>query len=500
MSQTSNATRPVFRPTDKTPFVAGFVIVGACFAAVLLGLFAITANPIVIALASAAIVSPMLLMRPWVAVWVLVAGGLLIAGVLPIWAEGQANRVVWALSAIAFLLVVVLLARALTTPTIRQETPPFIWAALAFMAFSLVNSLLQWHDAYQAMSGFKRYFQAVGLMLAVAWLGVADGQMARLRRFIVFVALMQLPWAAYELFRLVPIREATRALYPGMIPFDVVAGTFGANLTKGGANGEMATFLLIVLAFLLSRIRHRVQGAVRLLWLAPVIALPLFMGETKVVVVLIPLLFLTLYRREMLARPVLGLAGLAIGAVLTAGVTATYLAIVDKDLKTQVNDTLDYNVRDRGYGGLILNRTTVLTHWGGEQGLANPVSAIVGNGLGAAHDATGGHIARRYIGFGVGLTGASILLWEGGLFGLGLFLSVLALAWRAAGRVVQSAREPWVRADAEAIQAAIPLFAFYLFYRVALFEGFPFQLFFYGLLGYLAWLSVREARSTARRP
>lgn len=499
MSQSLNLAGRAFRRPDGGPVAAWLVIVGACLAAVLMGLFAITASPIVIALAGAAIVSPMLLMRPWAAVWVLVAGGLLIAGILPIWAEGQANRVVWALSAIAFLLVFVLLARIITSPAARRETPTFVWVMLAFVAFSLINTLLQWHDAYQALSGFKRYFQAVGLMVAIAWLGVSDAQMARMRRFIVFVALMQLPWAAYELFRLVPIREATRALYPGMIPFDVVAGTFGANLTKGGANGEMATFLLIVLAFLLSRFRHRVQGAARRLWLVPFVALPLFMGETKVVVVLIPLLFLALYRRELMSRPVLGLAGLAIGALLTAGVAATYLAIVDKDLKTQVNDTLDYNVRDRGYGGLILNRTTVLTHWAGEQGLANPVSAVVGNGLGAAHDATGGHISRRYIGFGVGLTGASILLWEGGLFGLGLFLLVLALAWRAAGRVVGSAREPWVRADAEAIQAAIPLFAFYLFYRVALFEGFPFQLFFYGLLGYLAWLSAREARSAARQ-
>jgi hypothetical protein len=283
-----------------------------------------------------------------------------------------------------------------------------------------------------------------------------------------------------------------------MIPFDVVAGTFGANLTKGGANGEMATFLIIVMAFLLSRVRHRVGGATRHFWIAPLIALPLFMGETKVMVVLIPLLFITLYRSELFSRPLVGLAGLGIGAVLTVGVTMTYLAIVDKDLTTQINSTLDYNFRDRGYSGLLLNRTTVLGHWISEQGLANPVSAVLGNGLGAAHDATGGHISRQYIGYGVGLTGASTLLWDCGLVGFALFVSVLILAWRTAGALVQSATESWVKADAAAIQAAMPLFAFFLFYRVTLFEGLPFQLFFYGLLGYLAWLAIRKTEVTTR--
>ena len=92
-----------------------------------------------------------------------------------------------------------------------------------------------------------------------------------------------------------------------MIPIDVVAGTFGANMTKGGANGEMAAFLIIVLGFLLSRLRHQVPGAHRALWVAPLVAMPLFMGETKIAVVLIPLLFLTLYRRTLLSSPVLGI-------------------------------------------------------------------------------------------------------------------------------------------------------------------------------------------------
>jgi hypothetical protein len=132
----------------------------------------------------------------------------------------------------------------------------------------------------------------------------------------------------------------------------------------------------------------------------------------------------------------------------------------------------------------------VLTFWAQQQGLHEPAGALLGHGLGAAHDATGGQIARRYPGYGVGLTAASRLLWEQGVLGTALFLAILATAWRTANRIRRAGTAPtWVRADAAAIQAALPLFAFYLIYRSALLEGLPFQIVFWGLLGYLAWLA-----------
>jgi hypothetical protein len=490
---------PVFRGQSRwgARDGAAMTTVGVLFIAsalaILLGLLAYTSSPILVALAASAVAAPILAFRPQFSLWLLLVGGLLIAGLVPIWSDGQAGRAVWGLSALSFFLLLTLVVQAAMSSKVRRDTPGFVWILLALVVFASVVSLLRWAGAYEFLSGFKRYFQAFGVLAAFAWLGLTDRDLSRIRTFVLIVAVVQLPWAAYELVRLVPIREATRLLYPGMIPIDVVAGTFGANLTKGGANGEMAAFLIVVLGFMLSRMRHQVPGARRLMWLAPLVALPLFMGETKVVVVLIPLLFATLYRRALITRPLVGLGGLLVGVLLTAGVTTAYLTFAGKDLSTQVSDTLDYNVRDRAYGGLLLNRTTVIGHWAGEQGLADPLSPVVGNGLGSAHDATGGHVARRYPGYGISLTAASILLWEVGILGFGLVLLALAAAWRCASRIAGGAVEPWVKADAEALQAALPLFAFYLFYRPAMLEGFPFQIFFCGLLGYLAWLARREA-------
>lgn len=476
----------------KEPAASAAIFALGLVAAVLFGLVAVTANPIVVGLAVGLFAGTMLLAKPVWVLWLVFFLGLLVAGIVPIWAEGAASKAVWGISALGFLLMIRAWSHALAVPGLARHTPAFVWLALAFLVYAIVNTVIHVPTAYEAFSGFKRYFQAAGLLFALAWLPIGEADIRRWRRFFLVVALVQLPWAIYELVKLVPIREGFRYAYPGLVPIDVVAGTFGANMTGGGANAEMATFLILVLGFLLARLREKTFTLGRLLLLAPLVLAPLFIGETKVVVVLLPLYFLALYRRELIARPRLALAGLMLGALLAVAAGYAYVQIAKKPVDRLVDDTLSYNVYEKGYGGYALNRTTVLSFWAREQGLRDPAGAVLGHGLGAAHDVTGGEIARRYPGYGISLTGASMLLWEQGVMGMALFLAILAAAWRAAGRLLKGPAAPaWARADAAAIQAALPVFAFYLVYRNTMLEVLPFQIVFWGLLGYLAWLTRR---------
>jgi hypothetical protein len=245
---------------------------------------------------------------------------------------------------------------------------------------------------------------------------------------------------------------------------------------------------------MLSRWREGLLSFSKVAVLSPFVLAPLFLGETKIVVILLPLVFFGLYRRELFTRPHRAIAALAIASVLTAGAIYTYLAINKMTLREQVEETLSYNVFERGHGLYKLNRTKVLTFWAERQSLSDPVSTVFGHGLGAAHDKTAGHVSVRYLGYGIGLTAASTLLWEQGLFGMALYLSVILLAWRTAWRIRTTSQVSWMRADAAAIEAALPLFAVYVFYRLTLLEHLPFQIVFAMVLGYLAWLAQREAR------
>jgi len=476
----------------RSPLTPLLIVVGFVLLAPLFGLVAVSSDPVAVGLATAAIVGAALLARPGWLLWLIFLLGLFVAGVVPIWAEGSATKVVWAVALLGFGVMALAVLRPLTVPGSTRGTPAFVWVGLVFVVYTVLNGLAHFDSAYQFLGGFKRYFQAAGLLFALAWLPIDEPTIKRWRKLFLVVALFQLPWAAYELLRLVPIRTAMRAAYPGMVPIDVVAGTFGANMTSGGANGEMAAFLIIMLVFLLAHLRDAGLPKRQLLWLAPVVVTPLFMGETKAVVVMLPLAFFGLYRREMLRRPHVAMAGLLVGALLTAAAGYAYLSVTGKSLDELTEATLAHNVYEGGHAGYALNRTTVLTFWADEQGLHDPAGAVLGHGLGSAHMETGGSMARRYPAHGIGLTAASTLLWEQGVLGAGLFLAMLAMAWSAAGRLRRSANASWIRADAAAIQAVLPVFAFYLIYRSALTQNLPFQIVFYSLLGYLAWLLRRK--------
>lgn len=462
--------------------------------AMLFGLFAVTANPIIISLAAALVIGAMLVLRPNWIIWCILLFGLLIVGILPLHFDFIASKAAWGVSLLGFFLMFITFFGIGASPKMLQDTPGFIWIAFGFLFYAILNSLLQWNSASEFIGGFKRYFQLWGLLFALCWLTFDERDIHRWLVFFVITALLQLPFAAYERIFFVPQLESTW----GNAAVDVVAGTFGAQMDGGGASGEMALFLVIVLAFLLARRMEKSLSITRLLILISLVLAPLFLGETKSVVIMLPLMFLVLYRRDMFIRLHYWLMGFIAITLLTTAAGYYYLSQSHRSIEKQFTDTLDYNIYQRGYGAFHLNRTTVLTFWA-EQQVAqhDPISFIFGNGIGSAHSATRGHVAKRYPSYGIGLTSASTLLWELGLFGFGLFTAIFAFAWRCAYWLQRESTVPEVRADAAAIQAALALFLFHLFYRSSLLELPSIQVVFSALLGYLAWLHRKHILVTA---
>jgi len=460
-------------------------------AGVFLGLVATTGSALYVSIAAAMILGPLLLARPAWVMWLVLVLGLTVSGVLPIWAEGAASRSVWGISGLAFLLFVLAVFKVISTPGLERQTPMFIWLFLAFAAYAIVNAIAQSPTLYQGTSGVKRYLQAYGVMFALAWLTWSDVDIRRWRVLFLVVALAQLPWAIYERLQLVPIREGMAQFYPGMVPIDVVAGTFGSQIIAGGASGEMAWFIIVVLVFLLARWQFGALSGPRLCGIGLLVVSPLFLGETKVVLLLLPLAVLVLYRTTIFRRPLVALSILTLSAALTFGALMAYLTYSEKSIAQQLQETVRYNFGEQGYGVYKLNRTSVLTFWASKQGLDDPAGLMFGHGTGSSHDPTGGDVSRRYPGFGIGFTSASAMLWEQGVLGTLVLLAAFVAAWRCAGRLQLQAEVGWLRADAAAIQTAVFLAAGFYIYAGSPTSTLTYQLVVASIFGYLAWLHRR---------
>ncbi|WP_374588145.1 hypothetical protein [Ideonella dechloratans] len=457
-------------------------------AALLAGATAATGSLLPVMAVSGLIIGPLLMLNPRFTIWTVLLGAMVGYGALSLWNDALAAKLAWSLSGLLFGLLVVHGLHRLFSAAGAHRSAPHVLLMLWFMAYALIVSLVQAAPAIELITAFKRYFQAVGLIVVLAWAPFKVSDLKALGLFALSLALLQLPFSAFERIKLVPIREGLQSLYPGMVPIDVVAGTFGASMLGGGGSAEMATYLLFVLVVLLNRARHGLLSTSRLMWLAPLVALPLAMGETKVVVIFLPVLLFTLFRRTIFARPLLGVGIVVGGALLTAGLGLAYLGITGRDVDGELLNTIAYNFGQKGHGNNYLNRTTSLLFWAKEQGLSNPVSPVFGNGLGASHDATDGHIAVKHPGYGIGLTAAPTLLWDLGLVGFALYLAIFGAAWWAASRVRARAQAAWMACDAEALQATLPVLVIYTFYRLTPLEQLPFQMVMAAVLGYLAWL------------
>lgn len=480
------------------PKVFYFLVPISVVMAILFGLIAVTANPIIISLAVALMAGAILLVRvDWI-VWLILSLGLLVTGLLPLFFDSFASKAGWGVSLLGIMLLLIALVRIVITPEARKNTPAFVWIALVFMIYALINTLLQWHSFGEMIGGFKRYFQIWGLLFALCWMTFDKQQIRYWKFLLLFIALVQLPFAVYERAVYVPIREGLQHLYPGMVPIDVVSGTFGATLTGGGASAEMALFLIAILAFLSAQRMEKVLSNSKFFLLTPIILAPLLLTEVKAVIIMLPLMFLILYRSEILVKFhqwIISLVAVTIFVVATS--YANFYAIsqnkeIIQNKKTSmadyIEDSLAYNFYDKGhYGTNTLNRTTALIFWVKQQGLHDPVSFVFGNGLGSSQDS----LSKRYHGIGIGLTTVTVLLWEMGILGFGLFSAIFASAWVCANQLRCESVTPEIRADAAAIQVVLGLFVFYIFYRPGLMDSLSMQIVFTALLGYQAWLYRR---------
>lgn len=464
------------------------------FIAIFTGLIAATGNPVLVALLVGLIVGIAMLWAPNISVWMILVLGLLsgfFISLFPIF-----NKLPWALTLLSMLLMLPVILKFVT----HKNIPVFIWIAFIFMLYSLLVSFIQWDSFSQLIAGFKRYFQMYGLMFALALLAFKFEDHKRWLKLMLIIALIQLPFALFEYFVLIGMRGG----HGGAEASDVVAGTLGANLEGGSASAQMAAFLIMTMAFLVARWKEGLIDRSKTILFVVICLLPLGLGETKIVILLLPIAWLILMRDDIKKHT--GRFTLQLFALLLVTTFFGFLylglnksAAINMTNLDVLNQTLNYNVGKKGYGNYLLNRTTVISFWWLNQSWNDPLGLLLGHGLGSSYfspsNAVAGNIAVQFIGYGIDLTSASSLLWDTGLLGFALFLIIFISAWVTAGRLRKKSSFADVRADATAIQACIFILAMFAFFDNALVNILSFELIYAFVLGYLGYLACKERSS-----
>lgn len=466
----------------------------ALLLALLMGLMAGTGNIVLVGGALGLLAVLALMSRPAISIWAILVIPLAMSGFLAL-GGGLGNKATW----LASVLSLILLLPSLVTLAWERKAPAFIWWALAFMVYAGLVSVAVGVPPKQLLAGFKRYFQGHGLMFALAVLTFSGALIAKWRRFFTLLAFAQLPMCLFQLLVLVPLRGGLAA---GGEATDVVAGTFGGSLVGGSNNSDLVLFQLMALGFMMAHFKEGLLKRQGLWWKALVVAAPLAMGESKIVVVMLPLCVAAVHLETLLRNPLRLLWVGGVTAVVTLMLAQVYAQLLmGSNLDDVVLDTIRYNFQEVGYGQYLLNRWTALEFWWASHPFTNPQTWLFGHGLSASYTslmpADSGQIGARYPGHGIDLTALTALLWDLGVVGLVFWVLVLALAFVNASSLSRHGGSARLRADALGVRASLAMLALYLVYNNSAVNLVTTEVIMAALMGYLAILHRQHVQAPA---
>lgn len=264
----------------------------------------------------------------------------------------------------------------------------------------------------------------------------------------------------------------------------------------GSPNAIMVLLVLVAWGFVMARWKEKVIDIKTVISLSLLLLIPLALGETKVVIVLIPLVAFVLLARDFFKDPVRFLPLITAILLLTMGLAYLYVYIMlDTTFEQAFRGMWEYNVNEMGYGNLILNRTTAFTFWLGLHGWHDPVSLLFGHGLGSSYGSglDAGHIAQLYPKYGINLTALTSILWDVGIIGLMLYLVIFIVAWMQIHTLSQITSDKRVRADCTGIKVGLAMTLFFIIYSDSQVNLMVHEIITACILGYAAFL-YRDVR------
>jgi len=479
--------------------IGGYLLAGML--AVGLGFVASTGNLAAVLVVAGLLGGVILISNPTLILWSVLVGGLVVSGLAMLYAP-QLQLVRWGV-ALASLLLIAMAALEQLSPGHQQQQrslDPIGVKLLALAMVVLLSAVINGQGVTQIIVGLKSYFQVLGLFFALLLLPWPRAVIEAMPKAMLYLGFLQLPFVLHQFVFLVPLRSGYG---DGVVPYDVIAGTFGATTFGGGNNAVLAAFLLMIVAVLLALWNNRAISLSRLCLLGVPLVAPVFVTVSKVSVLYLLLIVLVIFRNEIARRPGRALLSGGLIAVVLSGLMVAYTAFYAEKSETAsdlIAGTINQNFsEEQGHGGYYLNRWTAITFWFEEHHLTRPVPLLFGHGPrssregGTGLDAGATLASRRYPGMGIGLTGASALLWETGLVGALLVASLFATAYRKAGQLRTRFRsEPASEGLYSGLQAGIAILALSMFHKSFFVFDIAYQTLIMLLFGFLVW-SERQA-------
>jgi len=428
-------------------------------------------------------------------------GGLVVSGVAQLYFP-QLELVRWAFGVSAFVLIghIFIVAVKNQRLNLRVDSAVMFWA-LMFIAVLCCSAYMQQVKLPVMLVSIKGYLQVWGLLFALALLPWKQNQINKLPLFFLIVALIQAPFALHQYFVLVPIREGMSHL-KGMVPIDIISGTFGGEIDGGGANAALSLMCFIVGGGLLSFWKSNLITTPKFLVLIGLVAFPAFINSTKISMFYLFVILLFIYRDEILAHPLKFIMRSFVAVFLCAVIAYSVISSLPEGAQVDsfsdlYQQTYKYNVADDNIHDDNLSRSGAVTAWFDPVKPHTFKEVIIGYGIGSSRilESEAGQRISGVINIDrpTGVTALAAILWETGLAGLIVVTMMFVSAFSVATRLHwQYRRFDYHRCIFSALQCGLVIMFLSLGHKSFFTFHIGFQTMFAAVFGYLIYWERRS--------
>ncbi|MFT7723277.1 MAG: hypothetical protein QM788_10665 [Roseateles sp.] len=467
------------------------ILAVAIVLAVVGGLAAALGAILPIAMLSALLIGVAVIVSPRLHIVLATLVALVVTGVLEFFASfGQAN---WLSSLIVGSMLITVVARIAGGRAANEplgSLMPLVVVYLLTLGFSSVVNQISFA---QAMVGVRGYVPYIGVAALLIWGGLKPETGQLLFKILVGIALLQVPFGLYQSLVVGPWRVAQAGAI-GRAD-EAVVGTFGGNVLTGGYTGEMASFLVMVMVFVTALRRDRLMSTPVVVGIVACLLVPILLAETKVTLVLIPVLFVVAFLTDLRRNPKFAFTAVVAGGIAFSVIAVTYYIKywASGDAGHDFGYSFDPNFMvtpdHRGRVGTIV-------HWYQMNvQLGSIFGALIGHGVGSSIEGSftiGMGSAVRQYGLGLDAHAMSRLLWDGGIICFVLFASIGVRTFWISWKLANGGLEPGLdRAAATFCAAASLSMVLMLPYQMSVLGGSAMQFIFWFTVGYTEMLRRR---------
>jgi hypothetical protein len=376
--------------------------------------------------------------------------------------------------------------------------PMLGYLLIGLFVVMLCSALVNGTSLPSALVGARNYVYIWSIAFVVAAGSLTPAQLRTTICWLLALVVLQLPFAAQQHF----------VAFGQTGNWDAIVGTFGGNPNGGGGgSGYMVLFLCFGLALAAALWKHgQLRGGVASLVILATTAATM-LAETKAFFIFAPVALAVIMLSELRRRPALALSMMAVGGALLAATLVFYkYAYFDSSATAKrdasLADYFEYTISaDSKTKDMINPETGEVSRMGApliwlhEGGVGGPHGWWVGYGPRASNTSQllGKGEAAKHFSFNLTTSSLTTLLWDVGVLGLGLFVSVLVAGAVGAWRLSRLDSIPvFHRASLEAMVGVFSVALASLLYNSALIDGCAIQAFMAFAVGYVMYWQKSE--------